>query len=114
MARIIDFIPELTGEEMVYVQNLMKDMNDEQARTFVGLYRARRKEPNLILVLTLLGLFGLAGFHRMFTDQIVIGLLYFVTVGLCFIGTIIDLVNYQKLTFEFNRKIADEVIVMMR
>ena len=34
MARVIDFLPELTGEEMVYVQSMLTSMDDEKARTF--------------------------------------------------------------------------------
>jgi hypothetical protein len=37
------------------------------------------------------------------------GILFFLTGGLCLIGTIIDLINYKKLAFEFNQKVANEV-----
>jgi len=114
MARIIDVLPELTGEEMLYVQNLIKDMSEEQARSFAGVYRARRKDPQLILILTLLGFVCFAGIQRFVLNQIGMGILYLLTGGLCFIGTIIDLVNYQKMAFEFNRKVADEVAVLIR
>jgi TM2 domain-containing membrane protein YozV len=114
MARIIDILPELTGEEMIYVQNLVKDLSDEQARTFASVYRTRRKEPQLILILALLGFVGFAGIHRMIINQIGMGILYLLTAGLCFIGTIVDLVNHQKLAFEYNQKVANEVIVMIR
>jgi len=114
MARIIDVLPEVTGEEMIYIQNLIKDMNDENARTFASVYRARRKDPQLILILTLLGFVCFAGIQRMILNQIGMGILYFLTGGLCFIGTIIDLVNYQKLAFEANRKIAEEVVISIR
>lgn len=114
MARILDVLPELTGEEMVYVQHLIKDLDDEKARTFASVYRARRKEPMMILVTALIGFVAIAGVHRFILGQIGMGLLYLFTAGLCFIGTIVDLVNYQKLAFEHNQKIANEVIVMIR
>jgi TM2 domain-containing membrane protein YozV len=114
MARIIDILPEVTGEEMVYIQNLIKDMNDETARSFASVYRARRKDPQLILILTLLGFVGFAGIQRFVLNQIGMGILYFFTGGLCLIGTIVDLVNYQKMAFEANRKSADEVAVMIK
>jgi TM2 domain-containing membrane protein YozV len=41
--------------------------------------------------------------------QVGMGILYLLTGGLCFIGTIIDLVNYKKLTFEFNQQAANTV-----
>lgn len=114
MAKIVEILPELTGEEMVYVQNLIKDWDDEKARSFASVYRTRRREPQMILILTIIGLLGIAGIQRFITDQIGMGLLYFFTLGLCYIGTIIDLVNYQKIAFEYNQKMANEVATMTR
>lgn len=114
MAKIIDVLPELQGEEMIYVQNMIKDMDNEKAQTFASVYRARRKEPNLILITALLGFVGFAGIHRMLINQIGMGILYLFTGGLCLVGTIVDLVNYQKLSFEYNQKVANEVIVMVK
>jgi TM2 domain-containing membrane protein YozV len=113
MAKVINVLPELTGEEMIYVQKLINDFDDEKARTFASVYRARRKDPTMILVLTLLGFLGFAGIQRMVTDQVGMGIVYLLTLGLCFIGTIVDLINYQKMSFDFNRRMADEVITMM-
>lgn len=113
MARIIDVLPELSGEELIFVQSLVTPMTDEQARSFASVYRNRRRDPMLILVLTLIGFAGFAGIHRMLTDQIGMGILYFFTAGLCLIGTIVDLVNYQKLAFEYNSKVAREVSMLV-
>jgi TM2 domain-containing membrane protein YozV len=114
MARIIDVLPELTGEEMLFIQNIVNSMDDEKARAFATVYRNRRRDPMLILVLTLVGFVGFAGLQRFLTDQIGMGILYFFTAGLCLIGTIIDLVNYQKLAFEFNQKVAKEAAILVQ
>lgn len=114
MARVIDLFPEATGEEMVYLQNILKDMDDEKAKQFINIYRARRKEPMLVLVTALVGFLGISGVHRFILGQIGMGILYLFTAGLCLIGTIVDLVNHQKLAFEHNQKIANEVLIMMR
>ncbi|HLT81254.1 MAG TPA: TM2 domain-containing protein [Cyclobacteriaceae bacterium] len=114
MARIIDILPELQGEEMAYVQNLIKDMDDEMARSFAVVYRARRKDPQLILITALLGFVGFAGIHRFLIDQVGMGILYLLTVGICWIGTIIDLVNYQKLALEYNMKVANVALSSLR
>lgn len=114
MAKVIDVLPEVTGEEMLYLQNLLKDVDDERAVRFATVYRTRRREPMLILVTALLGFVAISGVHRFLLNQIGMGLLYFFTAGLCLIGTIVDLVNYQKLAFEYNSKVANEVIVMIR
>src|SRR5688572_8262848 len=114
MARVIDVLPELTGDEMMYVQNLIKDFDDEKARQFANIYRTRRKEPMLILILALLGLVpGIAGIQRFILGQIGMGILYLLTLGLCLVGTVVDMVNYQKLSFEYNSKVANEVVSMM-
>ena len=68
----------------------------------------------MILITTLLGFVGFAGVHRFIIGQIGMGILYFFTAGLCLIGTIVDLVNHQKLAFEHNQKIANEVLSMIR
>jgi TM2 domain-containing membrane protein YozV len=114
MAKIIDVMPELTGEEMLFVQNLIQGLDDEKARSFASVYRSRRREPQLILFTALLGFIVVAGVHRFLMNQIGMGILYLLTGGLCLIGTIVDLVNYQKLAFEYNRQIATEVSAMIR
>lgn len=113
MAKVINVLPELTGEEMVYVQKLILDFDDDKARSFASVYRTRRKDPTMILVLTLLGFLGFAGIQRMVVDQVGMGIVYLLTLGLCFIGTIVDLINYQKMSFEYNRRMADEVHLML-
>ncbi len=114
MAKIIEILPELTGEEMVYVQNIIKDWDDDKARSFASVYRTRRRDPQMILIVTIVGLFGLAGIQRFVTNQIGMGILFFFTLGLCYIGTIIDLINYQKIAFEYNQKTANEVATMVK
>lgn len=114
MAKVIEVLPELQGDEMMYIQGIIKEMDDEKARMFASAYRARRKEPNLILMTALLGFVGFAGIHRMLINQVGMGILYLFTGGLCLIGTIVDLINYQRLAFESNQKSANEVLVIMR
>lgn len=113
MANVLKHLPELEGMELGYIQGILKNMNDEQANLFAQVYRARRKDSQMILILTLLGFFGFAGLHRFILGQIGLGVLYFFTIGLCFIGTIVDLVNYKSLAYEFNMKVAHETLSMM-
>lgn len=114
MAKVIDVLPEITGEEMVYLQTLLNELDDERARNFANIYRARRRDPQVILITALIGFVGISGIHRFLLNQIGMGILYLFTAGLCLIGTIIDLVNYQKLTFEYNQKVANELIGQVR
>lgn len=109
MANVLLHLPELQGMELNHVQMLIKDFSDKQAMQFAAIYRARRKDPQIVLLTCLVGLLGFAGIHRFLLNQIGMGILYFLTAGICFIGTIIDAVNFQSLAFEFNRQVANEV-----
>jgi len=113
MANTIDYMSELEPDEMAYVQSLMANMTDYQAQQFTNIYRSRRKEPQLILLVTLLGFFGFAGVHRFLIGDIGLGILYFFTGGLCVVGTIVDLLNYKRLAFEYNMKQAQYAHAMM-
>ena len=55
------------------------------------------KKPALILCL--LGFIGFGGLHRFYSGKFWTGLLWFLTGGMFYIGTIIDLVNIIMNTF---------------
>jgi TM2 domain-containing membrane protein YozV len=114
MTNVMQILPELEGDEMVFVSNLIKDLPEQQAQQFASMYRTRRKEPQTILIVTLLGFIGIAGIQRFMLDQVGMGLLYLFTIGICWIGTIIDVVNYKKLTFDYNQKQAMQVNMMVK
>lgn len=109
MANILDHLPELEGDESLYVGKILNQMNEEEAEKFSNVYRSRRKDPQAILITCLLGFFLIAGVHRLILNQVGMGILYILTGGLCVIGTIVDLINYKDLTFQYNRNIAKEV-----
>ncbi|MCF8303319.1 MAG: NINE protein [Bacteroidales bacterium] len=113
MADALLYLPEIEGLEHSHVQRIMNDYNEKQAREFALIYRNRRKSPDLVLVLNLIGFLGVAGVHRLIMGQIGMGLLYLLTGGLCLIGTIVDIVNHKSLAFEFNRKVADQVAAIV-
>jgi TM2 domain-containing membrane protein YozV len=114
MANVMNLLPEIDGEEMVFVQGLIKEWDDQRAQQFTNIYRARRKDPQVILLTTLLGFIVIAGVQRFILGEIGMGILYLLTGGLCLIGTIIDLVNYKKMTFDHNAKIAQQVAIMVK
>ncbi len=114
MANVYEILPEVMGEEQFYISGIIKNMDDKQAQQFANIYRTRRKDPQTILLVTLVGFLGIAGIQRFLTDQIGLGILYFFTGGLCLIGTIIDLVNYKKIAFEYNQKEANQIMMMIK
>ena len=114
MPNIMQLLPELDGEDMMYVQSLLKDVSDQQATQFAMMYRSRRRDAQTILLVTIVGFLGFAGIQRFMTDQIGMGVLYFFTAGLCFIGTIVDLINYKKIAFEYNQQQAQQLATMLK
>lgn len=113
MASLYEYLPELEGDEAFYIQKKFESMDDDTARIFSNIYRARRKDSMTILIMACLGFFGVAGIHRIFIGHVGMGMLYLFTVGLCLIGTVVDIINYNSLTFEYNRKIALEILHLM-
>ncbi len=101
-------LANVTTEEMVFIQEITKDLNENQVRNFELVYTGKRRDPQHVLLFTILGFFGIAGIQRFVTNQMGMGILYFLTAGLCFIGTIVDLINYKSLANEYNHKMALE------
>ncbi len=58
-----------------------------------GFAGAPRKKKSVALILCLLGFIGLGGIHRMYVGKVGTGVLWFLTSGLCVVGTIIDLIS---------------------
>lgn len=106
--KLFQLIPGLSHEEFEALRPLVKDLPEEQLTTFASLYNSKRRTPDTILIGGVLGLFLVAGVQRFMVNQIGMGILYLLTGGLCFIGTIYDLVNYRNLALEYNRSMAIE------
>ncbi|WP_440998918.1 TM2 domain-containing protein [Fodinibius sp. SL11] len=113
MANVIDYLPELEGDEAAYISKVMESMDEKSADRFTRVYRARRQDPQTVLLTALIGFFGVAGVHRFLVGQLGMGLLYLFTAGLCFIGTIVDVINYKNLAFEYNRDVAREAVSLI-
>ena len=98
----------LQPNELALVQEIMTGMSDAQQQQFLLLYSGKRKDQQTMLLICLIGLLGIAGIHRLISGDVVLGILYLLTAGFCFIGTIIDAINIKSITFEYNRKQAME------
>ena len=114
MPNVMSLMPELSGEELTGVDAMVKGMSDDQASMFAASYRAQRKDPNTVLLLTILGFIIIAGVQRFYVGQIGMGLLFLFTGGLCLIGTIIDVINHKKLATEHNLKVALEIATRVK
>ena len=104
----------ITPAEYQFLEQLTKSMSEGQLKTFTMFYTGKRKDPQDILLFTLLGLVVVAGVQRFVVGQIGMGLLYLFIGGLCLIGTIVDLVNHKSIAQEYNQKVAMEAAKMSR
>jgi len=101
-------LPNLNAQEVLYIQEVTRDMTDSELRNFVSMYRGKRRDPKIMMLLTLVGFLGVAGVQRFVKNDILWGILYFATGGFCLIGTVIDLINNEKHTLEYNKRQAFE------
>lgn len=98
----------ISNEELMMLQQGTAGLTDDQKKYFFMIYSGKRKSPQDMLIFCLIGLFIIPGFQRFITGQIGMGILYLFTIGLCFIGSIVDLVNHKKMALEYNQKMAFE------
>ena len=110
---LLKYLYDVSPEELLTINSRIKEYSSDEITQFCILYRSKRRDPNLILILTLLGLFGIAGIHRFILGHIGLGILYFLTIGLCWIGTIVDAVNYKQLSLEYNSKMIAESMMIL-
>lgn len=106
-------LPGVDHEEMIWLEELTRKYDPATRQRFLLLYQGRRKDPQTVLITCLLGFVCVSGIHRFILDQILMGILYLFTAGFCFIGTIVDAINYRKLTWEHNKKVSMEIAGMM-
>ncbi|TAF43695.1 MAG: TM2 domain-containing protein [Sphingobacteriales bacterium] len=109
---IIYSLANISSEELTFLKDASDELSPEQQKKFILLYKTKRRDPHLLLFFALFGFLGLAGIHRFATNRLLMGLLYFFTAGLFFIGTFIDVLNYKNIANTYNQKIAKEAFAM--
>ena len=114
MPNAIQLLPMIEPDEMAVVQGIVKEMSDSQAQQFANIYISRRKDPQTILIMTIIGFIGVAGIQRFILGQTGMGLLYLFTGGLCVIGSIVDLVNHKTLAFDYNIRVAHQTANLVK
>lgn len=110
---LINMVPSIEGEELVYLQALTKELSDEQFINFIAVYNGKRRKADQVLVGCLLGFVCVGGIQRFMVGQNGMGILFLFTGGLCLIGTIVDTINHKQLAFEYNQQMARESMAMI-
>ena len=101
-------LPGITPEELAFLQQATAELTENQQKYFYMNYTSKRKSPQDMLIFCIVGLCLVPGLQRFITGQVGMGLLYLFTAGLCFVGSIMDLVNHKDLAMEYNKKMAFE------
>jgi TM2 domain-containing membrane protein YozV len=112
-AIFLKYLYDVLPEELITINSRTKGFSDDELTHFCMIYRSKRKDPQTILLLCLLGLIGVAGIHRFVIGHIGMGILYFLTAGLCLVGTIVDAINHKTLTLEYNAQMISETLVTL-
>ncbi|HSQ43723.1 MAG TPA: TM2 domain-containing protein [Ginsengibacter sp.] len=110
---LLKHLYDITPEELITINSRTRGFGDDELTHFCMIYRSKRKDPQTILLLCLLGLVCVSGIHRFVMGQIGMGILYFFTGGLCLIGTIVDAINHKDLAMEYNGKMIAETLSML-
>ena len=112
--KLFELLPNIEPEEMTLLEGLTEELDEKQLKNFAIMYSSKRKDPQTILITTLVGFLGVAGIQRFLLDQVGMGILYLLTGGLCAIGTIMDIVNYKTMTSDYNQMEAQKIIAMIK
>ena len=109
----LKYLYDISPEELITINSRTQGFSDDELTHFCMIYRSKRKDPQTILLLSLLGLVFVAGIHRFVLGHTGMGILYFFTAGLCWIGTIVDAINHKSLALEYNGQMISETLVML-
>ena len=110
---LLKYLYDITPEELITINSRTQGFSEDEITHFAMIYRSKRKDPQTILLLCLLGLVGVAGVHRFVIGHVGMGILFFFTGGLCLVGTIVDAINHKDLALEYNGKMIAETLSML-
>jgi TM2 domain-containing membrane protein YozV len=102
-------LPELDEPERSFIERLTIRMSETDIRQFAVAYRQARKDPQLVLLMAVIGIVAVPGLHRFALGQVGLGFLYLLTYGLLLFGTIADIINHKELAFRYNRQLAQRI-----
>ncbi len=88
--------------------------NEEKVQKFQQTYLSRKKQKSTAHLLNLIAFFGVGGIHRFYLGDIGLGVAHLLTVGFCWIGTIIDIIAINKRVNAANVKVAMQVLEIIR
>lgn len=97
-----------TPMQLVEIRSKLQNIPDEKASIIMGM---EFKDPTLLLIISVL--IGELGVDRFMLGNVGMGVLKLLTGGLCGILWIIDIINIQKMTKEYNYRTLNELLMIM-
>ena len=88
-------------------QMMMQDLNEQQRMLFMSQYESVKKDRGTVLVLSVL--LGGVGVDRFMIGDVGMGILKFLTFGLCGILWLFDIFTIRGKVDDLNRKNANEI-----
>ena len=92
------------------LERLKRDFTENERIQLDMEIRSRTRDVGLMMALACLGFVGVAGIHRFMLGKVGTGILWLLTGGLCVIGTIVDLVNMNRMVREYNYDVEYQTI----
>ena len=102
-------LPELAEPERSFIEHITTGLSPADVQQFAIAYRQARKDPQMVLLMAVIGFVTVPGLHRFALGQVGIGFLYLLTYGLLLFGTIMDIVRHKELAFTYNRQVARRI-----
>lgn len=108
---LVDHSKYLTLRSLYTLEPLLDRVADEDVDF---LYAIELKNPEFVLLLSVLGFFGLAGLDRVYIGDVGLGILKFITLGGLGLWTVADLFFITERTKQANAKKLEEHIMLVR
>ncbi len=98
------------GKLTPMIINLISQRDEKFKNMFLVQFNSRSKSESTAFILNALGCIGVAGIQRIYLGQTGIGILYLLTLGILFIGTLIDFFKIGGIVASKNFEIANEIV----
>ena len=66
---LINMVPSIEGEELVYLQMLTKELTEENFMSFIAVYNGKRRKSDQVLLGCVLGFVCVGGIQRFMVGQ---------------------------------------------
>jgi len=86
------------------------DGDERKFKQFQRYYLDKKKKKEIAHTLNLVALFGIGGLHRFYLGDPALGIAHLLTMGFCWIGTLIDIFAINKRVNDANVKVAMQTL----